>query len=223
MLDNQPHGAQEVISVRLEVCVLSVVDKVLCACLQRNIRRSLLGRWALPGGRLRIDQDAELTSGVRRIAREVLGIELYSLRQLGAVGSADRDPHSAYGLSVLYRALLPKGKLLKDFKESSTDHCWMQVDEPCPEGLVLPDHLQWISQAVNSTRTEIEELRFPPDLLPREFTLSELQTTCEEILGRSIDKSSFRRKLNDRQIVEPLTGSVVSGMAYRPAQIYRLR
>lgn len=223
MLANQPHGAREVISVRLEVCVLSVVDKVLCACLQRDIRRPFLGRWALPGGRLRIDQDAELTSGVQRIAREVLGIELASLRQLGAVGSPDRDPQSGWGLSVLYRALLPNGKLLKDFKDSATDHCWMQIDEPFPESLIFPDHLRWISLAVTSTRTEIEELRFPPDILPREFTLSELQTTCEEILGRSIDKSSFRRKLNDRQIVEPLTGSVVSGMAYRPAQIYRLR
>jgi hypothetical protein len=58
--------------------------------------------------------------------------------------------------------------------------------------------------------------------LPETFTLGELQLTCEQILGRGLDKSSFRRKLAERELVEAVEGEMRGG-ANRPAQVYRLR
>lgn len=60
----------------------------------------------------------------------------------------------------------------------------------------------------------------PQGLLAEHFTLTELQETCEKVLGRVLDKSSFRRKLDDRDFVEPLVGAMRGG-AFRPAQLYK--
>ena len=54
-------------------------------------------------------------------------------------------------------------------------------------------------------------LDLPLQLLPEQFTLGELQAVCEEVLGRTLDKSSFRRRLADRDILEPIEGARRTG------------
>ena len=49
----------------------------------------------------------------------------------------------------------------------------------------------------------IERLELPFGFLPMEFTLGELQATCGQLLGRRLDKSSFRRRLAERDVIEP--------------------
>ena len=61
----------------------------------------------------------------------------------------------------------------------------------------------------------------PSFALTEQFTLGELQSCCEQLLGRRLDKSSFRRRIADRELVEPVAGAMRTG-ANRPAQIYRL-
>ena len=58
--------------------------------------------------------------------------------------------------------------------------------------------------------------------LPGAFTLGELQAWCEQVLDRRLDKSSFRRKLAERELVEPIEGEMKGG-AFRPAQLFRER
>ena len=223
MLSNCPHASQEAPAVRVELCVLGVVDKVLCTCLQRQRGGPSCARWAVPGGALRIDHDADLLSAVQRVSRELFGIDLQGVRQLGAAGSADRNPSVCWELSVFYRALLPVEIIHSTPIDPEFERCWMRIDDSFEADPIVLDHLHWIALAVRETRQEIEALRFPSGLLPERFTLGELQSICEEVLGRAIDKSSFRRRLNERQMVEPVAGSLVAGMAYRPAQIYKLR
>ena len=59
-------------------------------------------------------------------------------------------------------------------------------------------------------------------LLPDRFTLGELQTSCEAILARHLDKSSFRRRLAEQKLLERVPGEMRLG-AFRPAQLYRKR
>ena len=73
---------------------------------------------------------------------------------------------------------------------------------------------------MTATRLDMERQDIPDGILPDSFTLGELQTLCERLLGRRLDKSSFRRKLADRRLVEPVAGALRTG-ANRPAQIYR--
>jgi 8-oxo-dGTP diphosphatase len=55
------------------------------------------------------------------------------------------------------------------------------------------------------------------------FTLPELQTVYEILLGEPINKVSFRRKMDELEILEPIPGAQKAGKAHRPAQLYRLR
>ena len=75
---------------------------------------------------------------------------------------------------------------------------------------------------METVRGEIERLELPFGFLPTQFTLGELQACCEAILGRRLDKSSFRRRLDDRQLLEAVEGEHRTG-AFRPAQLYRKR
>jgi 8-oxo-dGTP diphosphatase len=207
---------------RLELVVLSLVDGRLSVLLGKRAQAPYAGRWALPGGVLRIDLDDDLEAAVQRIAGERLQTELPYVRQLVAVGSKKRDRDRApWALSIVYRALLPleffkpqAGKRLEELK-------WFDVDEEPAKANLAFDHHELVVRAVQETRRETEELHLPAGFLPQTFTLGELQAICEHILGRSLDKSSFRRKLDQRQLVQPVAG-LVRGGANRPAQMYRL-
>lgn len=68
-------------------------------------------------------------------------------------------------------------------------------------------------------RHEIEGMDLPLEYFEAQFTLGELQNGCEQLLGYTLDKSSFRRKLDDRGIVRTVEGAFRRG-ANRPAQLY---
>jgi 8-oxo-dGTP diphosphatase len=57
-------------------------------------------------------------------------------------------------------------------------------------------------------------------LLPREFTLTTLQTTYEIILNRKLDKRNFRKKILSLNLISAV-GKKVGGVPNRPAELYR--
>lgn len=216
------HAQHAMPFVRLELVVLSVIDGQLSVLLARRQEAPYAKRWALPGGVLRIDLDPSLDAAAQRVAQERLGLELPFLRQLVAVGGTSRDPRAPWALSVVYRALVPAtafdpqpGKRIEALR-------WCAADEAAADRQLAFDHAGLIQQAVRVTRDEVLGLNLPHGFVPAEFTLGELQGLCESILGYRIDKVTFRRRLDQRKLVEPLTGSMRAGAAHRPAQLYRL-
>src|SRR5258706_1133010 len=91
---------------RLEVAVMSLIDGQLKVLLARRAEAPHAGKWALPGGVLRIDLDHTLDAAARRVMFERLGLELPFVRQLCAAGGPTRDPRAPWGLSIVYRALV---------------------------------------------------------------------------------------------------------------------
>jgi len=206
---------------RLEIVVLSLIDGELRVLLARRAEPPHAGKWALPGGVLRIDTDASLDAAAQRVMRERLGLDLPFLRQLCAVGGPTRDPRAPWALSVVYRALVPHALLEPAAGKRIEALAWRAVDDATADRKLAFDHSLLVAKAVETTRGEIERMELPLGFLPAQFTLAELQTTCERLLGRRLDKSSFRRRLADRELVEPVPGVMKAG-ANRPAQIYRL-
>jgi 8-oxo-dGTP diphosphatase len=208
---------------RLEIAVLGIVDGALSVLLARRAEAPFAGRWALPGGVLRIDQDSSLESGVQRVARERLGTELPFLRQLCAVGGPGRDPERApWMLSIVYRALVDASSLDMAAGKRIEALNWRPVQAALGDPKLAFDHADLVGRAVRATQDEVKELNLPAGFIPALFTLGELQSICEHLLGDRLDKSSFRRRLADRDLVEPVEGAMRGG-ANRPAQLYRLR
>lgn len=206
---------------RLEIAVMGRIDGRLHVLLVRRAQAPYAGRWALPGGALRIDLDRSLEHAAQRVMQERLGVALPFLRQLIAVGGPTRDDRAPWALSVVYRALTDPASLPASPGKRVEAITWRPVNELEGDRTIAFDHAGLIAQAVSATRDEVERLMLPAGYLPEAFTLAELQATCEELLGRTLDKSSFRRKLADRGLVEPIEGEWRGG-ANRPAQMYRL-
>jgi 8-oxo-dGTP diphosphatase len=204
---------------RLEVALLGVVDGELHVLLARRAGAPHAGRWALPGGVLRIDLDHSLDEAARRVARERLGIEIPRLRQLTAIGGPTRDPRAPWGLSIVYRALVLAEKLAPVAGKRIEALEWRPAEEAAADAKLAFDHHRLVSLALAELRDEIESLELPDELLPEPFTLGELQFACEAILGHPLDKSSFRRRLADRDLVGPVKGAQRTG-PFRPAQLY---
>jgi len=217
-----PTRPYEMPFTRIELVVLSLIEGRLCVLLGRRAQAPHAGRWALPGGVLRIDLDRDLDAAVQRTARERLGAELPFTRQLITIGTKGRDPRAPWALAIAYRALLPfdsfrpvAGKRLEELR-------WEDADAAASDTHLAFDHASLVARAIEATRAEASELLLPAGFLPPTFSLGELQHVCEQILGRPLDKSSFRRKLAARDLVEPVAGEMRGG-ANRPAQVYRLR
>lgn len=206
---------------RLEIAVLSLIEGELQVLLARRAEAPHAGKWALPGGVLRIDLDRSLEAAAERVMDERLGLELHFLRQLGAVGGPTRDPRAPWALSVVYRALIPEEKLKPSAGKRVEALAWRPAATAARDKTLAFDDAALIDQAVKATRAEVEALELPAGFLPEAFTLGELQTVCEQLLGRRLDKSSFRRRLADRDLVQPVKGAMRSG-ANRPAQVYSL-
>lgn len=207
---------------RLEVAVLALVGGELCVLLARRAGEPQRGRWALPGGVLRIDLDDSLDAAAQRVARERLGTRLPFLRQLCAVGGAHRDAERAsWTLSVVYRALVVAEGLGVAAGKRVEALAWRPVRQAADDRRLAFDHSELVARAVEATRAEAKALELHTGLFPETFTLGELQSMCEAVLGERIDKSSFRRRLADRDLVEPVEGEMRTG-PNRPAQVYRL-
>lgn len=208
--------------VRTELAVFSVHDQALHVLLGKRTQAPFAGRWALPGGVLRIDLDGDLQDAAQRVAQERLGTLLPNLAQVGAYGAKDRDPRAPWAMSVVYRCVLAiqsvaahPGKRIEALK-------WVNADAAAADVKLAFDHAGLVASAAAAIRAEFQGLRFPPGLLSDQFTLAEFQEVSEAVLGRQLDKSSFRRRVEDAGCVEMIDGAMKTG-AFRPAQLYRLR
>ena len=76
------------------------------------------------------------------------------------------------------------------------------------------------ARAVTALVDKVRRNRLPLHLMPARFTLTDLQQTCEAILGTSLDKSVFRRRIKEDASIQMLLGEFVHG-PQRPAQLYR--
>ncbi len=207
--------------VRIELAVLSVLNGALHVLLGKRTGAPYQGQWALPGGVLRIDLDDDLEAAALRIANERLGTQLANVSQLAAVGGQLRDPRAPWALSVVYRAMLPAEKLQATPGKRLDALRWVPADAAAQDRQLAFDHAKLIGNAVIATRNEFDNLQFPMGFLIDPFTLTELQTVSEGVLGRHLDKSSFRRRLNDRGCLQKVTGEMKTG-TFRPAQLYKL-
>jgi ADP-ribose pyrophosphatase YjhB (NUDIX family) len=205
---------------RLELAAFAVDGGQLQVLLGQRAEAPHKGRWALPGGVLRIDKDADLDAACQRVALERLGVALPQPCQVAAVGGRRRDPRAPWALSIVYRAMVRPDALGAVAGKRLAELSWRSIDEAVSTPLAF-DHAAVVQRAVEQLRGEVATLQFPPGLVEAQFTLGELQAASEAVLGHPLDKSSFRRRLEAAGAVEPVEGVMRLG-ANRPAQVFRL-
>lgn len=204
-------------AVAVDVAVSTVLDGTLRVLLVRAPHGPFTGWWALPGGR--IGAHESLDEAAHRELATRTGLRDVYLEQLYTFGSPERDPHGRV-VSVAYVALIPDGGRFRAGPPGSPDPdvVWQAVTDLPP---LAYDHAAVVESAVARLRAKLAYTNLVYTLLPRAFTLGELQAMYEAILGRPLDRRNFRKKLLATGLLRPL-GRVRRG-AHRPAALYAFR
>lgn len=203
------------IIVLVDVALFTITETGLSVLVHERPNAPFRGKLALPGGYIRPQEDADAPSAARRVLADKTGIEAPYLEQLGTYSGADRDP-GGWSLSVAYYALAPRGQV----EASGTKGRWLDVDR---SSRLAFDHDDIVGDAVERIRNKSAYSSLPAFLAGERFTMSQLQAVYEQVLGTSIDKVSFRRRMAEIDAIEPVDGLFSSGQNSRPAQIYRIR
>ncbi len=172
------------------------------------------GRWALPGGFVRLDET--LDDAALRELREETGLEKVYLEQLCTIGDIDRDPRERV-VTVAYYALV---KLSDHRVQAATDAraaAWFAIDDP-PD--LAFDHDSILAMAYKRLRSKVRYQPIGFELLPNKFALRQLQHLYEVILDRRLDKRNFRKKILSMDILVELD-EVETDVAHRAARLYR--
>ncbi|MDP0489442.1 MAG: NUDIX domain-containing protein [Verrucomicrobiota bacterium JB023] len=200
-------------SVTVDCVVFGFAGEGLQLLLVKRGGEPYEGEWALPGGFVRLDED--LDSAARRELEEETQLRETYLEQLYTFGSPERDPRGRV-ISVGYYALVRPDRQPVAGGTDAADARWFPLN-----GLpsLAFDHGEIIKVARDRLQGKIRYQPIGFELLPEKFTLTQIQTLYEAILGCPIDKRNFRKKLLSFGFLEALE-EYVRG-PHRPARLYR--
>jgi 8-oxo-dGTP diphosphatase len=201
-------------AVTVDCVVFGLDDEDLKVLLIQRDIEPYAGRWALPGGFVKMDETLE-QSALREL-REETGLTRVFLEQLYTFGDPGRDPRERV-VTVAYYALV---KLLDHQVQAATDArnaAWFAVDD-------LPklcfDHDDILATALKRLQGKVRYQPIGFELLPPKFSLTRLQRMYEIILERELDKRNFRKKVLSLDILQELD-EVEQDVAHRAARLYR--
>ena len=158
------------------------------------------GRWAFPGGFLKMDETAE--AGARRELKEETGLEGAYMEQFHTFSAPERDPRERV-ITIAYYALV-KIQEVKGGDDAASAR-WFPLDD-IPS--LAFDHDYILRMATQRLR---EQIHFQPigfELLPEKFTIKELQLLYEAILGINFDRRNFSKKMMHLEILTDLEETV---------------
>ena len=145
------------------------------------------GRWAFPGGFMKMDEDAE--TGAKRELFEETGLQTAYIRQFHTFTDPFRDPRERV-ITIAYYALVRLSDV--EAGDDAAKAQWFPLDEV---PALAFDHDLILRKATNELRRQIHFEPIGFELLPEKFTMSQLQHLYEAILGVRFDRRNFYTKM----------------------------
>ena len=184
-------------------------------------------QWFLPGGYMKKEENLE--SAAIRILRERTQLDKIFLQEFAVFSELNRSEetfkdfpddlwHKKRFISVGYYALVNHKDVSPIGDELSESCDWIILDELESQNITM-DHKKIIEQALNTLREQISHKPIGLNLLPEKFTLSELQKLYEAILGRTLNRGNFYRKIKNIGILKKLDEKRKGG-AHKAPDLY---
>jgi 8-oxo-dGTP diphosphatase len=223
-------------SVTVDLAVFTVIDKLLHVLFVRRNEHPFKGRWALPGGFVRVsddrkDQGEDLDAAAHRELLEETGLSHTAsasvfLEQVRTFGRPGRDPRMRV-ISVAYYALVRPTLVPLIRAGGDVSHAkWFDVGELAGDRKARTelafDHADIVDAALTRMRADLDRTAIAFELVPETFTIQELRAVHEAIRGETLDPGNFRKKflrLVEDGVIEPARGKRPT--ASKPASVYR--
>lgn len=202
--------------VAVDVIIFTIRDEALQVLLVQLKSPPYAGMRAFPGGLICDGESTE--AAAERDLIETTGVRDVYLEQLYTFSNPHRDPHG-HVVSVAYFALVNSDQMKLCIPGKCVDIGWFSVETPPP---LAYDHADMLEYALQRLRWKLEYTNIVYSLLPRDFTLTELQRVYEIILDRPLDKRNFRKKMLSLGLLQAMRQVAKRG-AHRPARLYRFR
>lgn len=201
----------------VDVVLLTLKNDILHVMLNKRAYAPFEGEWSLPGGYIHPEEDADTRESALRVLMEKTRTDIPWIEQMGTFSGAARDPRG-WSISVAYYALVP-AQLLEFAEEEDIALFPVSAIKSLPF-----DHQAILNCAVSRVKNKSAYSSLPVYLCGPRFTIPQLQAVYEILLGERLNKVTFRKKLDELDVLEPVEGDrvIVSG-ANRPAQVYRLK
>jgi 8-oxo-dGTP diphosphatase len=215
-------------SVAVDLVVLTIVDAELRVLLVRRGEHPFKGRWALPGGFVRVgdghkDLGEDLDAAAARELEEETGLppgRVY-LEQLRAFGRADRDPRMRV-ITVAYYALVRPDLVPLVRAGGDAAHAEWRAVASLAQARLAFDHAEIIRAARARIGERIDDGALLSRLVPPTFTIAELRAVRGVVTGSSPDPGNFRRRFLraiEDGVIERAPGRRVT--TSKPAVVYR--
>ena len=220
------------LSVAVDIAVLTARAGEIRVVVTRRTEPPEQDAWVLPGGFVRPDESLE--DAADRLLETKAGLRNVFLEQLYTFGDPSRDPRRRV-ITVAHYALLDALRLdaivargLADLTVARVVVPWegetggpVEVEDDAGNDLPLAfDHADILGMAIKRLRGKLDYTPIGFQLLPRRFTLRQLQDVHETILDRPLNKDSFRRRMLASGLLEA-TGERERDVEHRPAALYR--
>jgi hypothetical protein len=172
------------------------------------------GKWALPGGWIKYNESVD--DSASRILNDLTGVSNIYLEQLKTFGNVDRYPAKRV-ITIAYYALVKPENYTLHPAFTAADANWFKVSE-VPE---LPyDHHKILQEGLSYLKHKVRHEPVGFNLIPKKFTLLQLQELYEAILDKKLDKPNFRRKLMKMNLLEPCEEKQTA-VSHRAASLFR--
>ena len=230
-------------SVTVDMLIFTIMDKEesnyrklpeksLKILMVKRKNHPFIGKWALPGGFVSIDES--LDDAAARVLKNETNVNNVYMEQLYTWGDVDRDKRTRV-ISVSYLALVDSSALSLIPGNDEEDARWFTVsykviednkielklnnnDEELSSNSIAFDHGKIIEYAIDRLKNKISYTDIALNLMPELFTLTELQQVYQLIEGREILAAAFRRKISN-MVIE--TNEYTKDVGHRPSKLYK--
>lgn len=207
-------------STSIDTVIFTVMNNQLHVLTVKRAEHPFMNAWSLVGGYIDIDQDTDIELTAKRKLEEKTGVKTPYLEQLCTIGNNKRDPRG-WSITTVYFALIPSDHVNLHADKGAVDIKWSKIVGGKVKDKLAFDHAEILAKCVERLRNKVLYTSLPIYLMPRNFTLGDLQKVYEIIIDKKIDHKSFRRRILSADILEDAGKMRYEGK--RPAQLYHLK
>lgn len=200
----------------VDVVLISLIEDELKVGLTIREKDPFIGKYALPGGFVHVDEDGSTDDTAQRVLKTKINYVPAHLEQLKTFSGISRGDPRGWFISVVYISLV------RDVQSKSVQWFSFKEIENLGEGQIAFDHKEIIKEAFERLKSKSQYTHLPAFLLPPTFTLSNLQNIYEKCANKELDKRTFRRFIETLDKFKD-TGEVFKEHSGRPAKLFELK